>query len=71
MTPEERKDTLEQILDSYGDPAELIAELEGIAAEKQEHVESNWQDKEIGRRWERWSRKLSAVVASAPLNPYA
>lgn len=74
MTPQERSEALEALLDEYGDPEHLLDVLATIASEKADHVRSNWQDEARAKAWDKWSNRIgdfSTRTAQRYGNPYA
>ncbi|TPJ33693.1 hypothetical protein [Mesorhizobium sp. B2-8-3] len=63
-TPEETTQ-LEQLLDAIG-MERLLTALSNICAEKQAHVEANWQDKALATAWGRMADRLDAFLTRIP-----
>lgn len=57
---QEQKDQLEALVDSASLSAVLVA-LAEVAAEKAEHLRSNWQDAVSARTWDAASRKVDSL----------
>ena len=62
------KDDLEQILDRTGVKG-LFEALAEIASEKEDHVQTNWQDSATAKRWSRLAAKFEKLAQSAD-DPY-
>jgi hypothetical protein len=58
--------TLETIIDRVG-LAELTDTIARIAREKAEHVQTNWQDRDLARVWNRVARRFDKLVPSLEL----
>ncbi len=54
--------TLEALIDKYN-LSRVVGTIACIAADKADHIASNWQDKELSRLWSRFSRVLDKVAA--------
>lgn len=67
------RDQLEALLDRYGSPEMLVEALAVIASEKADHVQSNWQDEDTARLWEKIARSLDRETARLAKygNPYS
>ena len=65
--PDEHKLTEqpELLIDSHGMPY-LLAAFAEIAHSKSEHVQTNWQDKQLAAAWTRISRNLSKLGCKTP-----
>ncbi len=64
---------LESLLDRYSSPEAFLDALSTVAAEKADHVRSNWQDEPTARAWEKWSNKVadfSTRMGQRIGNPY-
>lgn len=59
MTKEEQEH-LEGLIDRYGLP-EILKELARIAYAKADHVEVNWQDARLAKRWTAIGHRLGTV----------
>jgi len=62
LTPEQKAE-LERLVDASTLRAVAIA-LSEIAAEKAEHIETNWQDRITARTWRDASRRLDRAAGS-------
>lgn len=62
------KDDLEQILDRTGIKG-LFEALAEIANDKEDHVQSNWQDSALAKRWSRLAAKFDKIAQSVD-DPY-
>lgn len=62
------RDLLEAIVDR-ADLRAVIDGLCGICVAKVQHIETNWQDKELGKRWARDASKLAKVHATLEVMP--
>lgn len=58
--------TLEQMIDRV-DLAELADTIARIAYEKAEHVQTNWQDRDLARVWNRVGRRFDKLVPALEL----
>lgn len=56
---------LEQLMDSYGLPR-LLHELAQIAYAKADHVQTNWQDKQLAQAWTRIGDRLGKFAHETP-----
>lgn len=63
MEPED-KDELEKILDAYS-LHEVLASLAEIASEKEEHVATTWQDRELAKLWRQAGQALDRLSGNA------
>jgi hypothetical protein len=59
---------IEDIMDEIGIPG-LFEAVARIASEKQDHVQSTWQDKELARRWGKIAAKFRKLAENTD-NPY-
>jgi hypothetical protein len=57
---------LEGLIDRYGLAAVVLA-LAGICWGKAEHVESNWQDADLSRAWQRAATLLDKQIEYAAI----
>ena len=62
------KDDLEQILDRTGVKG-LFEALAEIASEKEDHIQTNWQDSAIAKRWSKLVAKFEKLAESVD-DPY-
>jgi hypothetical protein len=62
------RDDLEQILDRTGVKG-LFEALAEIASEKESHVEENWQDRPLARRWGKLSGRFEKLAETID-DPY-
>lgn len=56
---------LEQLIDSYGLPR-ILETLADIAYAKAEHVQSNWQDKNLAKGWTNIGNQLAKLGNHIP-----
>ncbi len=68
MSNQKHDAVIEDIMDEIGING-LFEAIARIASEKQDHVQSTWQDAALARRWGKISGKFSKLAATAD-NPY-
>jgi hypothetical protein len=60
---DELTESLEKLIDDYGLLGVMLAAAE-ICRLKAAHVRTNWQDKELAKRWIRAAKKLEGMQAA-------
>lgn len=64
MADRKDSDELEQMIDRHG-LASVLSMVADICYEKSEHIESNWQDRQLAKLWTKCGTKLHATATSA------
>ncbi len=57
-------DAIEGMIDRFGLSATLET-IADIAREKSDHIESNWQDPNLARSWNRIANRIDRTAAAA------
>lgn len=63
LTPDEKR-SLETLID-HASLKDVLMALSEICAEKAEHIEANWQDKHLARRWNTMCGAIGVIVPKA------
>lgn len=58
------RDRIEAMIDAMGVDS-FLSLVETVCAEKSEHIQDNWQDFELSRRWARVARRVDAASLEA------